>query len=243
MPIHAACGHLTYTQPFLQEGIPTSLLKLSTDNSSRAVKMFSGIQKYMDSGDDLPMAVRTDIAQKLLHQGLKRPELKDELYMQLLKQSRGNPNPATAGEQLLCGGCTCLFPTLAKACTCQVCRPPQCQVQPVMGAGRLAASLRRFTQCRCSWGAALSGLLHILNHLPARDPLPPLSCSVVQPKPGSFSTWCPPRCLPPRNMWAWCQSMCTQYHTMTQRTPRSKHRPCAHGTASRGRPRQDHAEQ
>lgn len=25
-------------------------------------------------------------------QGLKRPELKDELYMQLLKQTRGNPN-------------------------------------------------------------------------------------------------------------------------------------------------------
>ena len=121
-------------QPFLQEGIPTSLLKLSTDNSSRAVKMFSGIQKYMDSGDDLPMAVRTDIAQKLLHQGLKRPELKDELYMQLLKQSRGNPNPATAGEQLPCCSSTRLCPTLVKACIKQFCRASCRHIQPVMGA-------------------------------------------------------------------------------------------------------------
>ena len=126
----AARLHLTHMQLFLQEGIPTSLLKLSTDNSSRAVKMFSGIQKYMDSGDDLPMAVRTDIAQKLLHQGLKRPELKDELYMQLLKQSRGNPNPATAGDPLLCGPCTCLCSALVEACACQFCRAFYCQVQP-----------------------------------------------------------------------------------------------------------------
>ena len=26
-------------------------------------------------------------------QGLKRPELRDELYMQLIKQTRGNPGP------------------------------------------------------------------------------------------------------------------------------------------------------
>ena len=121
--------------------------------------MFSGIQKYMDSGDDLPMAVRTDIAQKLLHQGLKRPELKDELYMQLLKQSRGNPNPATAGEQLLCGGYISLSPTLAETCTCQFCMSSQCRFQPVMGAGRLTGFLPRSTQGRCSRGAALSGFL------------------------------------------------------------------------------------
>ena len=159
MLTHAARLHLTHMQTFLQEGIPTSLLKLSTDNSSRAVKMFSGIQKYMDSGDDLPMAVRTDIAQKLLHQGLKRPELKDELYMQLLKQSRGNPNPATAGEQLLYGSCICLLPALIKACTCQVCRSSQCQEQPVKGAGHLAGPLPQCTQSRRSWGAAFLGSL------------------------------------------------------------------------------------
>jgi len=41
-----------------------------------------------------PQAV--EIAQKLLHQGLKRPELRDELYMQLVRQTRGNPRPTSA---------------------------------------------------------------------------------------------------------------------------------------------------
>jgi len=60
---------------------------------SRAVKMFSGILKYQgDTGEQIDNAQRMEIAQKLLHQGLKRPELKDELFMQLLKQTRGNPS-------------------------------------------------------------------------------------------------------------------------------------------------------
>ena len=46
--------------------------------------MFSGIQKYMgEVGDPLNQQQRTEVAQRLLHQGLKRPELKDELYMQV----------------------------------------------------------------------------------------------------------------------------------------------------------------
>lgn len=59
--------------------------------------MFAGIQRYMDETEMLPMAASVEIVQKLLHQGLKRPELKDELFMQLLKQSRGNPSPHAAG--------------------------------------------------------------------------------------------------------------------------------------------------
>ena len=56
--------------------------------------MFSGILKYQgDTGEQVDDAQRIEIAQKLLHQGLKRPELKDELYMQLPKQTRGNPSP------------------------------------------------------------------------------------------------------------------------------------------------------
>lgn len=55
--------------------------------------MFSGILKYQgDTGELMEEPQRIEIAQKLLHQGLKRPELKDELYMQLLKQTRGNPS-------------------------------------------------------------------------------------------------------------------------------------------------------
>ena len=79
-----------------QEPIPTSLLKLSGDHVGRAVKMFSGILKYTgETGEQLPAIQSLEIAQKLLHQGLKRPELKDELYMQLIKQTRGNPNIST----------------------------------------------------------------------------------------------------------------------------------------------------
>ena len=60
--------------------------------------MFAGIQRYMDEGQEgLTTAQSIEIVQKLLHQGLKRPELKDELFMQLLKQSRGNPSPQAAG--------------------------------------------------------------------------------------------------------------------------------------------------
>eukprot|EP00798_Chlamydomonas_sp_ICE-L_P009527 gene9527-12466_t len=77
---------------FSSEPIPTSLLKLSGDHVSRAVKMFSGILKYQgETGEKLDTPQKIDIAQKLLHQGLKRPELKDELYMQLVKQTHGDP--------------------------------------------------------------------------------------------------------------------------------------------------------
>uniref|UniRef100_A0A061QQX7 Kinesin-like calmodulin binding protein n=1 Tax=Tetraselmis sp. GSL018 TaxID=582737 RepID=A0A061QQX7_9CHLO len=78
-----------------RECIPTSLLKLANENQSRAVKMFGSILKYTgesQEGDPLTAAQRVEVAQKLLHNGLKRPELKDELYMQLLKQTRGNPS-------------------------------------------------------------------------------------------------------------------------------------------------------
>lgn len=76
-----------------REAIPTSLLKLASENQARAVKMFGGILKYtgeLTEGDPITPAQRVEVAQKLLHSSLKRPELKDELYMQLLKQTRGN---------------------------------------------------------------------------------------------------------------------------------------------------------
>eukprot|EP00798_Chlamydomonas_sp_ICE-L_P023239 gene23239-30463_t len=78
---------------FQNDPIPASLLKLSGDHASRAVKMFQGVLKYQgETGEKLDGAQKVDIAQKLLHQGLKRAELKDELFMQLLKQTNGNPS-------------------------------------------------------------------------------------------------------------------------------------------------------
>lgn len=55
--------------------------------------MFVSMLKYMGLAKEyVTDAQKVEIAQKLLHQGLKRPELKDELYMQLVKQTRGNPS-------------------------------------------------------------------------------------------------------------------------------------------------------
>ena len=53
----------------LQEIISTSLLKLNSENASRAVKMFLGIQKFMVEGPEaMPTIMRYEMAQKLLHQ-------------------------------------------------------------------------------------------------------------------------------------------------------------------------------
>ena len=58
----------------LQDCIPTSLLKLSADNSTRAVKMFAGVQKYMAENGEAPTgAAKVELVQKLLHQVREAP--------------------------------------------------------------------------------------------------------------------------------------------------------------------------
>ena len=80
---------------FQEDALPTSLLKHNPENASRAVKMFALVQQYMGvHGEQLGAMQALELAQKLLHQGLKRSELRDELYMQLIKQTRGCPVPA-----------------------------------------------------------------------------------------------------------------------------------------------------
>ncbi|KAK9831534.1 hypothetical protein WJX81_006588 [Elliptochloris bilobata] len=84
---------------YQNECIPTSLLKLSTENSTRAVKIFAAVQRYMGDAGDGPAptgAAKLELVVKLLSQGIKKAELKDELYMQLLKQSRGNCTVSSA---------------------------------------------------------------------------------------------------------------------------------------------------
>lgn len=80
---------------FSEDSLPVSLLKHNPDNQGRAVKMFASVLQYMGvHGEILGAMQALELAQKLLHQGLKRVELRDELYMQLVKQTRGNPNAA-----------------------------------------------------------------------------------------------------------------------------------------------------
>jgi hypothetical protein len=84
---------------FSEDSLPVSLLKHNPDNQGRAVKMFSSVLQYMGvHGEMLGAMAALELAQKLLHQGLKRVELRDELYMQLVKQTRGNPNPAARAK-------------------------------------------------------------------------------------------------------------------------------------------------
>lgn len=82
---------------FQKEPIPTSLLKINSDLVSRAVKLFQVILKYMgiDSSDRVsPMSLdeRIELVSKLYKHSLKRSELRDELFMQISKQTRNNPD-------------------------------------------------------------------------------------------------------------------------------------------------------
>ena len=72
-------------------GIPCSLTKLSADGQSKAVKLFDNILKYVDS-DSLTPSESVLLAQKILQSVLKRNELRDEIYAQLMKQTRANPS-------------------------------------------------------------------------------------------------------------------------------------------------------
>ncbi|KAF4377674.1 hypothetical protein G4B88_006954 [Cannabis sativa] len=81
---------------FQKDSIPTSMLKINTDLISKATKMFQIILKYMgaDPSDRLtPTSLdeRIELVGKLYKQTLKRIELRDELFVQLSKQTRNNP--------------------------------------------------------------------------------------------------------------------------------------------------------
>ncbi|XAR73644.1 Minus-end-directed kinesin ATPase [Bertholletia excelsa] len=82
---------------FQKDPIPTSILKIHSDLVSRAVKLFQIILKYM--GVDLSDRVtptsleeRIELVGKLHKHALKRSELRDELFAQISKQTRNNPD-------------------------------------------------------------------------------------------------------------------------------------------------------
>ncbi|KAL6507619.1 Kinesin-like protein KIN-14E [Orobanche gracilis] len=82
---------------FQKDPIPTSLLKINSDLISRAVKLFQIILNYMgvDSCDRVtPTSLdeRIELIRKLYKHSLKRSELRDELLMQISKQTRNNPD-------------------------------------------------------------------------------------------------------------------------------------------------------
>ncbi|KAJ7953273.1 Kinesin-like calmodulin-binding protein like [Quillaja saponaria] len=83
---------------FQKDPIPTSLLKINGDLVSRATKLFQIILKYMGMGVDSSDRVtpssldeQVELVGKLYKQTLKRSELRDELFVQISKQTRNNP--------------------------------------------------------------------------------------------------------------------------------------------------------
>ncbi|KAF2312540.1 hypothetical protein GH714_035005 [Hevea brasiliensis] len=82
---------------FQKDPIPTSLLKINSDLISRATKLFQIILKYMgvDSSDRVaPVSLdeRIELVGRLYKHTLKRAELRDELFAQISKQTRNNPD-------------------------------------------------------------------------------------------------------------------------------------------------------
>ena len=84
MPAAHPAGAACPAPPAAQDSLPTSLLKLNVESQSRAVKMFNSILHYMGvHGEVLANMQSLELAQKLLHQGLKRADMRDELFMQV----------------------------------------------------------------------------------------------------------------------------------------------------------------
>ncbi|KAJ8422092.1 hypothetical protein Cgig2_000594 [Carnegiea gigantea] len=82
---------------FQKDSIPTSLLKINSDLVSRATKLFQTILKYMgvDSSDRVTLTSldeRIELVGKLYKHTLKRSELRDELFIQISKQTRNAPD-------------------------------------------------------------------------------------------------------------------------------------------------------
>jgi hypothetical protein len=81
----------------LQDPIPTSVLKINSDLVSRATKLFQIILKYMgvdssDRGAPASLDERIELVGKLFKHTLKRAELRDEIFAQISKQTRNNPD-------------------------------------------------------------------------------------------------------------------------------------------------------
>ncbi|MCO5554889.1 hypothetical protein L7F22_008427 [Adiantum nelumboides] len=82
---------------FQKDPIPTSLMRINSDLISRAVKLFQLVLKYTGvDGSSTPTPLNAqeqiDIVMKLFKHTLNRTELRDELFAQVSKQTRNNPD-------------------------------------------------------------------------------------------------------------------------------------------------------
>ena len=86
--------HPPAARPFmcLQKPLPSSLLKLDSNRTQDALKMHEYICTYMGFRPaSLEAGQLVETASRLIKTCAKHPDLKNELYMQLIKQSRSVP--------------------------------------------------------------------------------------------------------------------------------------------------------
>jgi myosin heavy subunit len=88
--------------------IPRSLTELEPENSKIAVQVHKSLLGYMG---DKSMAFPATLAQDILQKGLEQPQLRDEIYLQVMKQLSSNPtaDSIAKGWQVMCM-CVSTFP-------------------------------------------------------------------------------------------------------------------------------------
>jgi len=75
--------------------IPTSLTNMSSTYAKMASKLFKNILGYMG---DRSLSYPVMLAQDLLNQALETPEIRDEIYCQIIKQLTENPSPQSISK-------------------------------------------------------------------------------------------------------------------------------------------------
>jgi len=93
---------------FQANPIPKSIVNLQTDNNEKALEIHKKLLGYMG---DKQMPFPAMLAQDVLRKGFEHKGLRDEIYMQIIKQLTNNPRPesVTKGWQLMCM-CVGTFP-------------------------------------------------------------------------------------------------------------------------------------
>ena len=88
--------------------VPRSLTELDADNSKVAVQVHKSLLGYMG---DKSMAFPATLAQDILQKGLENPQLRDEIYVQIMKELSSNPtaDSIAKGWQVMCM-CVSTFP-------------------------------------------------------------------------------------------------------------------------------------
>ncbi|CAN0507146.1 unnamed protein product, partial [Laminaria digitata] len=88
-----------------------SLTEMPKDLVKDAVTVRKSLLGYMG---DKQMSFPETLAQNILMKGLDKPKIRDEVYLQIMKQLTNNPKPdSTAkGWQVMCMGCSTFLPSM-----------------------------------------------------------------------------------------------------------------------------------